>query len=181
MNDIRYSIRVLLKNPAFTLTALLTLALGIGVNTAIFSVVDSVLLRPLPLKDSERVVSVWEHNLRAGVDRSEMAPANYFDLRTQNQVFEGVGAFGELSMNLTGAGEPERLEARLVTANVFALLGIQPSLGRTFAPEEDQVGRDRVVVLSDGLWRRRFNSDPSIVGRNIALNAESYLVVGVMP
>src|SRR5688572_2748464 len=181
MRDIRYSIRVLLKNPAFTVTALLTLALGIGVNTAIFSVVDSVLLRPLPMNDADRVVSVWEHNLRAGVDRNEMAPANYFDLRNQNQVFEGVGAFGDLSMNLTGAGEPEQLDARIVTANVFSLLGVKPALGRTFSPEEDQPGLHRVVVLSDGLWRRRFNSDPGIVGRNITLNAESFTVVGVMP
>ena len=181
MKDIRYSIRVLLKNPAFTATALLTLALGIGVNTAIFSVVDSVLLRPLPMKDPDRVVSVWEHNLRAGVDRNEMAPANYIDLRNQNQVFEGVGSFGDFSMNLTGVGEPERLDARLVSANVFALLGVKPALGRTFSPEQDQPGLDRVVVLSDGLWRRRFSSDPGIVGRNITLNAESYMVVGVMP
>ena len=180
MKDIRYSIRVLLKNPAFTATALLTLALGIGVNTAIFSVVDSLLLRPLPLKDPERVVSVWEHGLR-GVGRNELAPANYFDLRNQNQVFEGAGAFGELSMNLTGDGEPERLDARLVTANVFALLGVKPALGRTFAPEEDQPGQHRVVVLSDALWARRFNRDPAIVGRNITLNAQSYQVVGVMP
>ncbi|HTG88403.1 MAG TPA: ABC transporter permease, partial [Pyrinomonadaceae bacterium] len=181
MKDIRYSIRVLLKNPAFTLTALLTLALGIGVNTAIFSVVDSVLLRPLPLKDPDRVVAVWEHSLRAGVDRNEMAPANYFDLRRQNQVFDGLGAFGDQSLNLTGAGEPARLDARLVTANVFSLLGVAPALGRTFSPDEDQPGQNRVVVLSDGLWRRRFNSDPAIVGRNITLNAESYTVVGVMP
>ena len=181
MKDIRYSIRVLLRNRAFTVTALLTLALGIGFNTAIFSVVDSVLLRPLPLKDPDRVVSVWEHSLRAGVDRNEMAPANFFDLRNQSQVFEGVGAFGELSLNLTGVGEPERLDGRLVTANVFALLGVEPALGRTFAPEEDQVGQHRVVVLSDALWRRRFNSDRSIVGRSITLNAESYTVVGVMP
>jgi predicted permease len=181
MKDIRYSLRVLLRNPAFTVTALLTLALGIGFNTAIFSVVDSVLLRPLPLKDPDRVVSVWEHSLRAGIDRNEMAPANYFDLRNQNQVFEGVGAFGEVSLNLTGAGEPERLDGRLVSANVFGLLGVKPALGRTFAPEEDQPGRERVVVLSDGLWRRRFNSDPTIVGRNITLNAEPYTVVGVMP
>src|SRR5688572_8999868 len=162
MNDIRYSLRVLIKNPAFTAMVVLTLALGIGVNTAIFSVVDSVLLRSLPLKDPERVVSVWEHGLRGGVDRNEMAPANYFDLRNQNQVFEGAGAFGELSLNLTGEGEPERLEGRLVTANVFALLGVEPALGRTFAPEEDQIGQHHVVVLSDGLWRRRFNADPGI-------------------
>ena len=181
MRDIRYSIRVLLKNPAFTVTALLTLALGIGVNTAIFSIVDSVLLRPLPMNDPDRVVSVWEHSLHAGIDRNEMAPANYFDLRNQNQVFEGVGAFGDASMNLTGVGEPEQLDARLVTANVFALLGVKPALGRTFAPEEDQPGRHRVVVLSDALWRRRFNADPAIVGRDITLNAESYRVLGIMP
>ena len=181
MKDIRYSIRVLLRNRAFTVTALLTLALGIGFNTAIFSVVDSVLLRPLPLKDPDRVVSIWEHSLRAGVDRNEMAPANFVDLRNQNQVFEGVGAFGEMSLNLTGVGEPERLDGRLVTANVFALLGVDPALGRTFAPEEDQVGQHRVVVLSDALWRRRFNSDRSIVGSSITLNAELYTVVGVMP
>lgn len=181
MNDFRYSLRVLIKNPAFTLTALLTLALGIGVNTAIFSVVDSVLLRPLPMSDPDRVVSVWEHSLRAGVDRNEMAPANFFDLRNQNQVFDHVGAFGDTSMNLTGAGEPERLDARLVTANVFALLGAKPVLGRTFSPEEDQFGMHRVVVLSDALWQRRFHRDPAIVGRTIMLNAESYTVVGVMP
>ncbi len=181
MRDVRYSIRVLLKNPAFTVTALLTLALGIGVNTAIFSIVDSVLLRPLPMNDPDRVVSVWEHSLRAGVDRNEMAPANYFDLRNQNQVFEGVGAFGDASMNLIGVGEPEQLDARLVTANVFALLGVKPALGRTFSPDEDQPGRHRVVVLSDALWRRRFNADPAIVDRDITLNAESYRVIGVMP
>ncbi|HEU4434444.1 MAG TPA: ABC transporter permease [Pyrinomonadaceae bacterium] len=181
MKDVRYAVRVLLKNPAFTVTALLTLALGIGVNTAIFSVVDSVLLRPLPLSDPDRVVGVWEHGLRGGPDRNEMAPANYVDLRNQNQVFEGAGAFGDASMNLTGAGEPERLDARLVTANVFTLLGVKPALGRTFLPEEDQPGLHRVVVLSDTLWRRRFNGDPQIVGRNITLNAESYTVVGVMP
>src|SRR5688572_16489136 len=130
MNDLRYSIRVLIKNPAFTAMAVLSLALGIGVNTAIFSVVDSVLLRPLPMNDPDRVVSVWEHNLHAGVDRNEMAPANYFDLRNQNQMFEGAGAFGEQSLNLTGEGEPERLDGRLVTANVFALLGVKPALDR---------------------------------------------------
>lgn len=181
MKDVRYSIRVLLKNPAFTVTALLTLALGIGINTAIFSVVDSVLLRSLPVKEPDRVVSIWEHGLRAGLDRNEMAPANFFDLRQQSQLFEGVGAFGEFSMNLTGQGEPERLDARLVTANVFSLLGVKPALGRTFSPEEDQPGLNRVVVLSDALWRRRFNQDPAVVGRNLTLNAESYTVVGVMP
>jgi putative ABC transport system permease protein len=181
MNDLRYSVRVLMKNPAFTAMALITLALGIGVNTAIFSAVDSVLLRPLPFRDPERVVSVWEHDLRAGSGTNEMAPANYFDLRNQAQTFEGVGAFGDLSVNLTGEGEPERVDGQLVTANVFKLLGVEPALGRTFSPDEDRVGQNLVVVLSDALWRRRFNGDPSIVGRNITLNAQSFTVVGVMP
>jgi putative ABC transport system permease protein len=110
-----------------------------------------------------------------------MAPANYFDLRNQSQTFEGVGAFGEFSVNLTGEGEPERIDGQLVTANVFKLLGVEPALGRTFSPDEDQVGQHLVVVLSDALWRRRFNGDRSIVGRNITLNAQSFTVVGVMP
>ncbi len=181
MNDLRYSLRVLIKNPAFTAMALITLALGIGVNTAIFSVVDSVLLRPLPMKDPERVVSIWEHGLRDDAGTNEMAPANYFDLRNQSQTFEGAGAFGDLSVNLTGEGEPERIDGVLVTANVFKLLGVEPALGRTFSPDEDRVGQHHVVVLSDALWRRRFNSDRSIVGRSVMLNAEPYTVVGVMP
>ena len=179
--DIRYGIRSLLKRPGATVIALITLALGIGVNTAIFSAVDSVLLRPLPLKEPERLVSIWEQGLREGVSQNEVAPANYFDLRSQNQVFDGVGAFGDLSINLTGEGEPERLEGQVVTANVLSILGVQPALGRTFLPEEDQVGQHRVVVLSDALWQRRFNRDPSIVNRTITLNGESFTVVGVMP
>ena len=181
MNDLRYSLRVLTKNRGFTAMALITLALGIGVNTAIFSVVDSVLLRPLPLKDPDRVVSIWEHGLRYGGGNNEMAPANYFDLSHQSQTLEGVGAFGDLSVNLTGEGEPERIDGQLVTASVFKLLGVEPALGRTFSPDEDRVGQEHVVVLSDALWRRRFNSDRSILGRSLMLNAESYTIVGVMP
>jgi predicted permease len=181
IKDTRFAVRWLLKRPAFTAVAVLTLALGIGVNTAIFSAVDSVLLRPLPLKDPERVVAIWEHSLGIGIARNEVAPANYFDLRNQTQSFEGVGAFGDESINLSGAGEPEHLEGQLVSANVFTLLGVQPALGRTFSPEEDQVGQHRVVVLSDALWQRRFNRDPAVINRNLMLNGESFTVVGVMP
>jgi putative ABC transport system permease protein len=181
LKDLRYGIRSLLKRPGLTAVALITLALGIGVNTAIFSAVDSVLLRPLPFKEPERVVAIWEHSPHLGIARNEFAPANFFDLRRQNQMFEDVGAFGQLSINLTGEGEPERLEGQLVTANVFALLGVPPALGRTFAPEEDQLGREHVAVLSDVLWQRRFNRDPGIINRSITLNGESFLVVGVMP
>ena len=181
LKDIRYGVRSLLKRPGLTAVALITLALGIGVNTAIFSAVDSVLLRPLPFKEPDRVVAIWEHTPHLGIARNEFAPANYFDLRKQNQVFEDVGAFGQLSTNLTGDGEPEQLEGQLVTANVFTLLGVAPALGRTFAGDEDQTGREHVAVLSDALWRRRFNGDPGIINRNVTLNGESFTVIGVMP
>jgi putative ABC transport system permease protein len=179
--DMRYGLRSLLKRPGATLIALVTLALGIGVNTAIFSAVDSILLRPLPFKDPERLVSVWEKTPALGIQQNQAAPANFFDLRNQNQVFEALGAYGPLDMNLTGSGEPERLDGQLVSANVFSILGVAPALGRTFLPNEDQVGQEHVVVLSDALWQRRFNRDPSILNQNITLNGESFTIIGVMP
>jgi putative ABC transport system permease protein len=126
-------------------------------------------------------MAIWEHTPALGIAQNQFAPANYFDLRKQNQTFTDVGAFGPLSVNLTGAGEPEQLEGQLVTANVLPLLGISPALGRTFANDEDQLGREHVVVLSDALWRRRFNRDPGIINRPVTLNGESFTVVGVMP
>jgi putative ABC transport system permease protein len=179
--DIRYGLRGLAKRPGFTAIALLTLALGIGVNSAIFSAVDSILLRPLPLKDPERLVSVWEQTPRDGIRQNQAAPANFFDLQTQNQVFEQIGAYGPDDVNLTGDGDPERLDGQVVTANVFSILGVPASLGRTFSPDEDQPGQEHVVVLSDALWQRRFNRDPSIINRAITLNGESFIVIGVMP
>ncbi len=179
--DIRFAWRSLLKRPGATAIALVTLALGIGVNTAIFSAVDSILLRPLPFKDPERIVSVWEQTPSQGIQQNQAAPANFFDLRNQSQSFEALGAYGPLDINLTGAGDPERLDGQLVTANVFSILGVAPALGRTFLPNEDQPGQEHVVVLSDALWARRFNRDPSIINRNVALNGESFTVVGVMP
>src|SRR5215213_8618118 len=179
--DIRFGLRSLLKRPAATAIALVTLALGIGVNTAIFSAVDSILLRPLPFKDPERIVSVWEQTLRLGIHQNEAAPANFFDIRNQNQRFEALGAYGPLDINLTGSGDPERLDGQLVTANVFSILGVAPALGRTFLPTEDQPGQEHVVVLSDALWQRRFNRDPSILNRSVTLNGDAFTVVGVMP
>ncbi len=181
IKQIRYGLRTLLKRPVSTAVALVTLALGIGVNTAIFSAVDSVLLRPLPFKDPERLVSIWEQGLRQGINQNEVAPANFFDLRTQGQAFEAIGAFGPQDINLTGDGEPERLTAQLVTANVLSILGVEPALGRSFLAGEDQPGQEHVVVISDALWQRRFNRDPSIVNRNITLNGASFTVIGVMP
>ena len=181
LKDLRQGLRSLLKRPGLTAVALITLALGIGVNTAIFSAVDSVLLRPLPFKEPDRLTAVWEHTPHLGIPRNEFAPANYFDLRKQNNVFEDLGAFGPLSINHTGEGEPEQLEGQIITANVFAILGVAPALGRTFATEEDQKGREQVAVLSHSLWQRRFNRDPGIINRNIMLNGEAFTVVGVMP
>lgn len=181
IQDIQFGIRSLLKRPASTTVALITLALGIGVNTAIFSAVDSVLLRPLPFKDPERLVSIWEQTLQIGIKQNQVAPANFFDLRTQNQTFEAIAATGPQDLNLTGDGEPERISAQLVSANVFSILGVEPALGRTFLANEDQPGQEHVVVLSHALWQRRFNSDASLVNRNITINGETFTVVGVMP
>ena len=181
LKDLRHGLRSLSKRPGLTAVALVTLALGIGDHTAIFSAVDAVLVRPLPFKDPQRVMAVWEHTPHLGILRNEFAPANYFDLRKQNNVFEAVGAFSQYSVNHTGEAEPEQLEGQLVTANVFGILGVAPELGRTFAADEDQKGREHVAVLSHSLWQRRFNRDPGIINRNITLNGELFTVVGVMP
>jgi putative ABC transport system permease protein len=179
--DLRYAVRMLFKNPGFTAVAVLTLALGIGANTAIFSVVNTVLLQPLPYKDPDRLMMVWEDDTKRGFPRDTPAAANYIDWRDQNQVFEGMAAIADASFNLTGVGEPERIDGRRVTANLFPLLGVEPGLGRAFTPEEDRPGAGRVVIISHGLWQRRFGSDANIIGSPISLNGESHTVVGVTP
>ena len=179
--DLRYGLRMLLKNPGFTIVAIIALALGIGANTAIFSVVNTVLLRPLPYKDPDRLVMVWEDNSKQGFPRDTPAAANYIDWRDQNHVFEGMAAMVEISFNLTGAGDPERIDGQRVSANLFSLLGINPQLGRAFLPEEDRPGANHVVIMSHGLWQRQFGADPAIIGKPINLNGESFTVVGVMP
>src|SRR5215213_7913183 len=179
--DIRYGIRGLLKRPGFTVIALITLALGIGANTAIFSVVNAVLLRPLPFQKPEELVIVWEDATFVGFPRNTPAPANYADWKTQNQSFADMAASHEISFNLTGDGEPERVSAYAVTANFFPLLGAQPLLGRSFLAEEDRPGANKVVVLSYSLWQSRYGGDRSILNREILLNGEKHSVVGVMP
>jgi putative ABC transport system permease protein len=181
LHDLRYAVRLQLKNPAFTIIAIIALALGIGANTAIFSVVNTVLLRPLPYKDPERLVMVWEDSSRHGYPRDTPAAANFVDWRDQSQVFEGMAAIADTSFNLTGSGEPERLEGRRVSANLFPLLGVEPQIGRVFTAAEDRQGSHRVVVLSYALWQRRFGGDPNIVGQSLTINGDSYVVVGVMP
>jgi putative ABC transport system permease protein len=179
--DLRYAGRMQLKKPGFTIVAVIALALGIGANTAIFSVVNSVLLRPLPYKDPERLVMVWEDATKFGYPRDTPATANFVDWRDQNTVFEGMAAIADESFNLTGTGEPERLEGRLVSATLFPLLGVDPQIGRTFTSAEDHLGSNHVVLLSHALWQHRFGGDNSIVGKPINLNGETYTVVGVMP
>jgi putative ABC transport system permease protein len=181
IKDIRYGVRGLLKRPGFTVIALITLALGIGANTAIFSVVNAVLLRPLPFQKPEELVIVWEDAAFAGFPHNTPAPANYVDWKAQNQSFADMAASHETSFNLTGDGEPERVSSYAVTANFFPLLGVQPVLGRSFLTEEDQPGANKVVVLSYSLWQSRYGGDRNILNRAILLNGEKHSVVGVMP
>src|SRR4029079_18288519 len=141
-----------------------------GANTAIFSVVNTVLLQPLPYKDADRLAMVWEDASPQGVPHHSTTPANFIDWRDQNQVFEGMAALGRESFNLTGVGEPEKIDGRRVSANLFDLLRVEPHLGRTFLPEEDQAGASRVVILSHGLWQRRFGSDINIIEKPLTLN-----------
>ena len=179
MNDLKFAFRQLLKNPGFTAVAVLTLALGIGATTAIFSVVYAVVLRSLPFPESERLVAIWTQTPQ--VDRLPMAPANHRDLQSQAAVFEDIALSSRLqNCNLTGDGEPERLSTTHVAANLFPLLRVQPALGRGFTEEENQPGRDRVVILSHGLWQRRYAADPNIVGKTIRLENMLHTVVGVM-
>jgi len=180
--DLRYGARMLSKKPGFTLIAVFTLALGIGANTAIFSVVNAVLLQPLPYSDPDRLVWMWG-NIRNGGNRASVSPPDFLDYRTQNSVFEQFAASFTVAspVNLTGGGEPERLNGRVVTANYFDALGVRPLYGRAFKTEEEQFGRHRAAVLSYGLWQRRFGADQTIVGREITLSDENCTVIGVMP
>jgi putative ABC transport system permease protein len=187
--DLRYGVRMLLKSPAFTLVAVLALALGIGANTAIFSVVNAVLLRELPFAEPERLVRLWGTNTQQSVPRGEgeyydfnISPNDFADWRAQNRSFESVAAFSSYgSVTLTGRDEPLRLRCPTVSPEYFTVLGTQPALGRFFLPEEEQPGKHRVVVLSYGAWQQKFGADPSIIGQTITLNGSSYSVVGVAP
>ncbi len=180
--DLRFGVRMLLKNPGFTFIAILTLALGIGANTAIFSVFNAVLLRPLPFKEPERVVMIWQKkSAAAGGDRTPISVADLLDLRAQCKSFDGVAAFSTLTFNFTGGATPERVRITTATANFFAVLGVEAQIGRAFLPEEERPGARLVALLSDGFWRSRFAADPQVVGRAINLNDRSYTVIGVMP
>jgi putative ABC transport system permease protein len=178
--DLRYGLRMLLKNPGFTLVAVVALALGIGANTAIFSVVNSLLLRPLPFEQPDSLVQVWETIPQRGRLEVQASFPNFADWRDQNHVFEQMVAYSAWSFNLTGSAEPERIRSAIVSPAFFSTLGIKPILGRTLLPDEDQPGKDLSVVISRRLWQRRFNSDPNVVGKTVDLNGESFTMVGVI-
>jgi putative ABC transport system permease protein len=181
IKDIRYGLRSLLKRPAFTAIALVALALGIGANTAIFSLVNAVVLRPLPFPESDRLVWMWG-NIRNGGNRASVSPLDFLDYRSQNKTFAHFAASGSLpaAVNITGNGDPERLPASLVTGNFFDAFGIAPALGRGFTLDNEKTGQDGVVVLSYALWQRRFAGDPGIIDKKIVLDGKPVQVIGVM-
>ena len=179
MADLRYAVRMLAKSPAFTAVAILTLALAIGANSAIFSVVNAVLLRPLPYPQSEQLVRVF--GKQPQLDLAPSSPANFLDWRAENEVFTHIATWVGQGFNLTGTDKPERVIGARVSFDLFRLLGVQPALGRDFAAEEDGDGGERVVILSYDFWQRRFAGDPSAIGRTITLSDQAYTIVGVMP
>jgi putative ABC transport system permease protein len=181
LRDLRYALRTLRKTPGFTFFAVLTLALGIGATSTIFSVVNTVLLSPPPYGDPARLVTLYENDLAEGNLEFPVAPANFHDWQRDARSFAGMAASRNQSVNLTGDGEPERIPGSAVSGNYFQVLGVQPRLGRAFTTDEDAPGAGQVVVISDALWRRRFGGDPAIVGQAIELNGRPHTVIGIAP
>ena len=179
--DIRYGGRILLKNPGYTVAAVLTLALGIGANTAMFSIINAVLLRPLPFSDPHRLVMVWQEFPKRGSARESFSLPNFIDLRRETKLFADAGSFSLSSHTLTGVDEPERLNSIRMSAGLIPTPGVRLALGRNFREEEDRPDADRVALLSDHLWRRRFGSNPGIIGRTMGINDEAVTIVGVLP
>jgi len=183
IGDFRFGLRILLRNPGFTLAAIVVLALGIGANTAIFSIVNGVLLRPLPYQDASRIMQIWHvppAKSFPGMSLFSVSPANYLDWQAQNHSFEQMAAYGFDSFNV-GGERPEAIRGSSIAPGFFSILRVQPVLGRTFSPDEDRPGQGNVVMLGNKLWRDHFASDPTIVGRNVLLNSQTYTVIGVMP
>ena len=178
--DVRYGARMMTKNPGFSLVAIVALALGIGANSAIFSVINAVLLRPLPFAEPERLVTVGNTDLKQGTNEFFLTWPDFADYRAMNQSFQTLAGFDERDVTLTGTGEAARLHGAMVTSDLFPMLGVGPQIGRAFTAEEEKPGT-HVVLLSHGLWQRRFNADPNVVGRAVGINGRSYTVAGVMP
>jgi len=182
LQDLRYGFRTLAKNPGFTAVAILTLALGIGANTAIFSVVESLLLRSLPYPQPEQLVAIW-NTYPPQVLKGGLSPGDYADWRRQNTSFSEMATYYDLAdgFNLSGDGEPQRVQAGFADSGLFPMLGIRPAVGRVFLPEEDRHGSAPIVMLGHRLWQSRYGGDPSVIGRSISLDNQRYTVVGVLP
>ncbi len=181
LSEIKVALRGLAKSPGFTVIAIATLALAIGANTAVLSLVNALLIRPLPYKNPQQLVLIWEQFANQGLDRIPVSPPEYLDYQKELRSYDSIAAFDYVDLNLTGGEMPERVSGSVVSPSLFPLLGVSPIRGRTFTPEEAQAGRDDVVVISARLWQRRFNSDPTVLNSKINLNGRSYTVVGIMP
>jgi putative ABC transport system permease protein len=181
LQDLRYGWRMLVKSPGFTAVAVLTLALGIGANSAIFSIVYNTILRPLPFPDSKRLTMIWETDVNRAVTFGAASPAEFLDWREQNHVFERIAAWRTWFYTLTGQGEPEQVWGVRTSTEFFRLIGAQPILGRDFLQEEETPGHEQVAILSYGLWQRRYGGDPALIGRSIVIDEKPYTVIGVLP
>lgn len=181
LRDVRYALRQLRRSPLFAFTLIVLLAVGIGANTTMFSIVNSVLIEPLPYKNPDRLVRIWESNPKRGLFEFAVSVPNFHDWQAQQSVFESVGAAEMATFNLTNGNVPERVAAATISANLIPTLGVTPYLGRNFLPEEEQSGRNRVVLISYGLWQRQFGGDPLLLNKTIELNRENYTIVGIMP
>jgi putative ABC transport system permease protein len=181
MNDLRYAFRQLAKSPGFTVVGVLTLALAIGANSAVFSLINALLVRPLPYQESSRIALIWEQFATQGLDRIPVSAPEYLDLEKEFQSGTGLAAFNYQTFNLGGGDIPERISGAVVSPSLFPLLGVKPIKGRTFAREEQGEGHDDVVVISERLWNRRFSADPVLIGKSLLLNGRSYTVIGIMP
>src|SRR5947199_651360 len=181
LSEIKVALRGLVKTPGFAAIAIATLALAIGANTSVFSLINALLVRPLPYQQPSKLVLIWERFAAQGLDRIPVSPPEYLDLENQFHGCTNIAAFNYETFNLGGGDLPERISGAVVSAALFPLLGVEPIKGRTFAREEQGEGHDDVIVISERLWKRRFNSDPLLVGKSLLLNGRSYTVIGVMP
>ncbi|HSS16840.1 MAG TPA: ABC transporter permease [Candidatus Dormibacteraeota bacterium] len=181
MTDLRYALRQLVKSPGFTVIAIATLALAIGANSAVFSLINALLVRPLPYQQPSRLALIWERFATQALDRIPVSPPEYLDLEKEFRSTTNIAAFTYQTFNLGGGDVPERISGAIVSPTLFPLLGVEPIKGRTFAREEQGQGHDDVIVISERLWKRRFNSDPALVGKALLLNGRSYTVIGIMP
>ena len=179
MQDLRYALRVLYKNRSFTIVSLLVLTLGIGANSAIFSFVNAILLRSLPYSNADRLVRIYSASPEVRTFTSSYP--DFLDWKNNNQSFDEMGAWARGTATLTGTDNPERFDTAVITPGFFNVLGVSPERGRVFTPEDDKDGSNKVVLLSNGVWQRRFGSDPNIIGKPFTLEGTSYTIIGVMP